>query len=220
MVGTAEHGHTYPGATVPFGMVQLSPDTRLESWDGCSAYHYSDSAILGFSHTHLSGTGCSDLGDIRFCPLSGKIPKMEKDGYHCKFSHKDEVARPGYYAVTLQDPKIGVELTATPHAGFHKYVFPAGHVARVFLDLGRGCQDQPIESAVTRSRRTPWLAVFAAAGAGRTTIRISSVAEFSRPFDAWTVDVDGKLLPPAQRRQGHSRARRVSISTMPASRCS
>ena len=68
MVGTAEHGHTYPGATVPFGMVQLSPDTRLESWDGCSAYHYSDSAILGFSHTHLSGTGCSDLGDIRFTP--------------------------------------------------------------------------------------------------------------------------------------------------------
>ncbi len=78
MVGTAEHGHTYPGATVPFGMVQLSPDTRLETWDGCSAYHYSDSAILGFSHTHLSGTGCSDLGDIRFTPLSGKIPKMEK----------------------------------------------------------------------------------------------------------------------------------------------
>ena len=84
------HGHTYPGATVPFGMVQLSPDTRLETWDGCSGYHYSDPAILGFSHTHLSGTGCADLGDIRFTPLSGKIPKMEKDGYHCRFSHKDE----------------------------------------------------------------------------------------------------------------------------------
>ena len=146
MVGTAEHGHTYPGATVPFGMVQLSPDTRLESWDGCSGYHYSDSAILGFSHTHLSGTGCSDLGDIRFTPLSGKIPKMEKDGYHCRFSHNDEVARPGYYSVTLQDPKIAVELTATPHAGFHKYTFPAGEVARLALDLGRGCQDEPIEA--------------------------------------------------------------------------
>ena len=135
MVGTAEHGHTYPGATVPFGMVQLSPDTRLESWDGCSAYHYSDRQILGFSHTHLSGTGCSDLGDIRFTPLSGQIPKMERDGYHCKFSHNDETAKPGYYKVTLQDPKIEVELTATPHAGFHKYTFPAGEVARLASTL-------------------------------------------------------------------------------------
>src|ERR1039457_3286454 len=81
MVGTDAHGHVYPGATVPFGMVQLSPDTRLETWDGCSAYHYSDKAILGFSHTHLSGTGCGDLGDIRFTPLSGKFsPSKEKDG--------------------------------------------------------------------------------------------------------------------------------------------
>ncbi len=193
MVGTAEHGHTYPGATVPFGMVQLSPDTRLESWDGCSGYHYSDSAILGFSHTHLSGTGCSDLGDIRFTPLSGKIPKMEKDGYHCKFSHKDETARPGYYSVTLQDPKIAVELTATPHAGFHKYTFPAGDVARLFLDLGRGCQDEPIESAVNVRTNTV-VSGFRRSRGWSSDHTYFFVAQFSRPFDAWTIDVNGKPL--------------------------
>ena len=124
MVGTADHGHTYPGATVPFGMIQLSPDTRLESWDGCSGYHYSDSAILGFSHTHLSGTGCSDLGDIRVTPLGSKIPKMEKDGYHLRFSHDNEVAKPGHYRVTLTDPKIEVDLTTTAHAGCGSVVVP------------------------------------------------------------------------------------------------
>jgi predicted alpha-1,2-mannosidase len=201
MIGTAEHGHTYPGATVPFGMVQLSPDTRLESWDGCSAYHYSDSAILGFSHTHLSGTGCSDLGDIRFCPLSGKIPKMEKDGYHCRFSHKDETARPGYNSVTLQDPKIGVELTATPHAGFHKYTFPAGDVARLALDLGRGCQDEPIASAITVEKGNTVISGYRRSRGWSYDHTYFFVAEFSRPFDAWTIDVDGKALA-ADAREG------------------
>jgi predicted alpha-1,2-mannosidase len=191
MVGTAEHGHTYPGATVPFGMIQLSPDTRLESWDGCSAYHYSDSAILGFSHTHLSGTGCSDLGDIRFTPLGGTIPKMEKDGYHCRFSHNDEMAKPGYYSVTLQDPKIAVELTATPHAGFHKYTFPAGDTARVALDLGRGCQDEPIQSAVKVEKNTR-VSGFRRSRGWSSDHTYYFVAEFSRPFDAATIDVDGK----------------------------
>ena len=218
MVGTAEHGHTYPGATVPFGMVQLSPDTRLESWDGCSAYHYSDSAILGFSHTHLSGTGCSDLGDIRFCPLSGKIPKMEKDGYHCKFSHKDEVARPGYYAVTLQDPKIGVELTATPHAGFHKYVFPAGDVARLFLDLGRGCQDQPIESVVKVREQHRGYRLSPQPG-----LVVRPYVLLRRRVFAAVRRLDGRRGRQAAQPKARARAstcRPVSISTMPASRCS
>jgi predicted alpha-1,2-mannosidase len=187
MVGTAEHGHTYPGATVPFGMVQLSPDTRLDSWDGCSAYHYSDPAILGFSHTHLSGTGCSDLGDIRFTPLSGEIPKMEGNGYHCKFSHDHEVAKPGYYCVTFTDPKIKTELTATAHAGFHKYTFPAGDVARVFLDLGRGCQDEPIECLVKVEKNTV-ISGFRRSRGWSYDHTYYFVAEFSRPFDASVVD--------------------------------
>src|SRR5208283_2443044 len=125
MVGTATFGHTYPGATVPFGMVQLSPDTGLAGWEHCSGYHFEDKAILGFSHNHLSGTGCPDLGDIRITPLGAKLPRQNAEGYLCPFSHKDEVARPGYYSVVLQNPKVKVELTATAHAGFHKYTFPA-----------------------------------------------------------------------------------------------
>jgi predicted alpha-1,2-mannosidase len=191
IIGTAEHGHTYPGATVPFGMVQLSPDTRLESWDGCSAYHYSDQKILGFSHTHLSGTGCSDLGDIRFTPISGRMPKTEKDGYHCKFSHKDEVARPGYYSVTLQDPKIAVELTATAHAGFHKYTFPSGHVAHLVLDLGRGCQDSPLASAVKIEKNTV-ISGFRRSRGWSYDHTYFFVAEFSRPFDSTSITIDGK----------------------------
>ena len=95
-VGTGGHGHTFPGATTPFGMVQLSPDTRIDgSWDGCSGYHYSDSFIYGFSHTHLSGTGCSDYGDIMLMPVLNK-KAFEPDQYKTAFSHKNETASPGY----------------------------------------------------------------------------------------------------------------------------
>ncbi len=107
-VGTGFHGHTYPGATAPFGMVQLSPDTRNRTWDGSSGYHYSDPTILGFSHTHLSGTGCADLGDFLFLPFIGEnIPE------NLPFSHDDEEASPGYYKVVFPDAGITAELTAT-----------------------------------------------------------------------------------------------------------
>lgn len=119
-VGTDEHGHTYPGAIAPFGMVQLSPDTRLSGWDGCSGYHYSDSVIYGFSHTHLSGTGCEDLCDILFSPEY----EYKEDGI-CKhsFSHKNEKAFAGYYSVEFDDG-IFCELTATEYAGYHRYTYP------------------------------------------------------------------------------------------------
>src|SRR5580700_8510627 len=133
MVGTADHGHTYPGATVPFGMVQLSPDTPIEGWDGCSGYHYSDSAIVGFSHTHLSGTGCGCLGDILLLPTVGTIA-FNSSGYRSRFSHEREQATPGVYRVFLDDPRIAVELTATARCGFHKYTFPAATNAHIMLD--------------------------------------------------------------------------------------
>src|SRR3954469_13648762 len=96
-IGTGGHGHTYPGAVLPFGMVQLSPDTRVDgSWDGCSGYHYSDSIIYGFSHTHLSGTGVSDWGDILIMPMVGAA-SLENKNYCSIFSHKNEKASPGYY---------------------------------------------------------------------------------------------------------------------------
>jgi putative alpha-1,2-mannosidase len=122
-IGTGGHGHTYPGATMPFGMVQLSPDTRLTGWDGCSGYHYSDHVIYGFSHTHLSGTGISDYGDILLMPTLGKVSLMNSD-YATGFDHQNETAQPGDYAVRL-DNNIFVELTASARAGFHRYSFPA-----------------------------------------------------------------------------------------------
>ena len=128
-IGTGGHGHTYPGATAPFGLVQLSPDTRFDGWDGCSGYHYSDSIIYGFSHTHLSGTGVSDYADLLIVPQCGKKAKTipgyidAKNGYAHRFSHEQEEASPGLYSVYLPDQKIRVRLTATERAGLHEYIF-------------------------------------------------------------------------------------------------
>ena len=140
-IGTGGHGHTFPGATVPYGMVQLSPDTRTMGWDGCSGYHYSDSSIIGFSHTHLSGTGIGDYGDILLMPFQGEIhwdagKDTEPDsGYRSRFSHKNESAMPGLYSVKLIDYDIDVELTTSTRAGFHRYVFNKKEQSGVIIDL-------------------------------------------------------------------------------------
>ena len=209
MVGTATFGHTYPGATVPFGMVQLSPDTGLTGWEHCSGYHYEDKAILGFSHNHLSGTGCPDLGDIRITPLGPTPPPQNKEGYLCPFSHKDEIARPGYYSVLLQNPKVKVELTATAHAGFHKYSFSGGQTASLVFDLVRGIANEPAgvtmggavvvekDNVLSGYRRSKGWA------ADKTCF---FVAEFSRPFDAVGIEVDGKPVKPGEVVQGKGRA--------------
>lgn len=136
LVGTDFHGHTYPGAVAPFGMVQLSPDTRLTGWDGCSAYHYSDTLVYGFSHTHLSGTGCSDYGDILLMPVTGyDHPEIRNDLYRSAFRHEKETASAGYYSVYLDDYAILVELTAGPRTGIHRYTYEKGATPQVVLDL-------------------------------------------------------------------------------------
>lgn len=135
MIGTGGHGHTFPGAVLPFGMVQLSPDTRIDgSWDGCSGYHYSDSKIYGFSHTHLSGIGCSDWGDILVMPYIGPH-SIDPAVYSSQFSHTTEKAQPGFYEVKLSDDDIKAELTVTPRVGIHRYTFRATADANVVLDL-------------------------------------------------------------------------------------
>jgi len=147
-VGTDGHGHTYPGAASPFGMVQLSPDTDTKGWDWCSGYHYSDNSIIGFSHTHLSGTGCADYGDILFMPVTGKLklePGTKEDpdsGYRSRFKHENEKAKPGYYSVLLDDYNIKAELTVTQRAGFHKYTFPKSSDSRIIIDLVHGIEDK------------------------------------------------------------------------------
>lgn len=137
-IGTGGHGHTYPGATMPFGMVQLSPDTRLDGWDGCSGYHYSDEYIYGFSHTHLSGTGVSDYGDILLMPTNAPILNNGADGkpgYRAHFSHENEIASPGYYSVHLDSTNINVSLTVTERTGMHKYQYPSKENQFLILDL-------------------------------------------------------------------------------------
>lgn len=132
-VGTGGHGHTFPGATLPYGMVQLSPDNGTEGWDWCSGYHYSDSVIVGFSHLHLSGTGIGDLCDISFMPgiVDKNYPEMIGS-----FSHQNESATPGYYSVQLENYNIKTELTTTPRVGYQQHTFPATDSAVVKLDLG------------------------------------------------------------------------------------
>lgn len=139
-IGTGGHGHTYPGVALPFGMMQLSPDTRLEGWDGCGGYHYSDSVIYGFSHTHLSGTGVPDYGDLLLMPFIGET-KWENgypennSGYGSTFSHQNEEAHAGYYGVTLIDDNIKVDLTTTTRCGIHQYTYPKWEKKKLIIDL-------------------------------------------------------------------------------------
>lgn len=134
MVGTDGHGHTFPGAVVPFGQIQPSPDTRIDGWDGCSAYHYSDDTIYGFSHTHLSGTGCSDYGDVLIMPVVGMCP-LDRKQYKSHFSHGNEVARAGYYRVLLDSSGTTVELTADRRVAYHRYSYAQGENNGFVLDL-------------------------------------------------------------------------------------
>lgn len=158
LIGTKKMGHTFPGATVPFGAVQLSPDTDTIPYavDGkytgavykyCAGYQYDDPTIVGFSHTHFSGTGHSDLGDFLIMPTVGKLQlnpgtaNNPETGYRSRFSHKNEVAEPNYYKAKLNDYNILAELTTTTRVGVHQYTFPKSDEAHIILDLMHGIYD-------------------------------------------------------------------------------
>ena len=196
LVGTDAHGHAYPGATVPFGMVQLSPDTPLQGWDGSSGYHYSDSAIVGFSHTHLSGTGCGCLGDVLLMPTVGEVnldAGSPGKGYSSDFSHAQEHATPGYYSVFLQTPKVAVELTATPRCGLHKYTFPAADQAHIILDLVHNVGNDPVEASVQVENNHTISGYRISEGwGGRRAVYFAM--EFSKPFDSDGTERDGVRL--------------------------
>lgn len=145
-IGTGGHGHTFPGATVPYGMVQLSPDTRIDgSWDGCGGYHYDDSTIYGFSHTHLNGTGVSDFGDIMLMPTMSE-PSFDNKVYSSTFSHKNEKASAGFYSVKLDKHNIDVRLTSSTRVGFHEYTFNNAGNANIILDLNH--RDKLLEGRI------------------------------------------------------------------------
>jgi len=145
-IGTGGHGHTFPGATVPFGMVQLSPDTRIDgSWDGCGGYHYSDNVIYGFSHTHLNGVGVSDYGDIMLMPTMG-TPVVNNKEYSSPFSHANEKASAGFYSVKLDKHDIDVRLTTSTRVGFHEYTFNKAGQGNIILDLNH--RDKLLEGRI------------------------------------------------------------------------
>jgi predicted alpha-1,2-mannosidase len=164
-IGTAGKGHTFPGAVAPFGMVQLSPDTDIkpfrQSYDWASGYRYDDPTILGFSHTHFSGSGHSDLGDVLLTPLSGEVKwepgeaDQPDSGYRSRFDKATETAEPGYYAVNLTGSGVRAELTAGTRVGLHRYSFPAGQPAHVLLDFRRSIYDYPGKVLWSRIRVRP-----------------------------------------------------------------
>lgn len=147
-IGTGGHGHTFPGPVVPNGMIQPSPDTRIDGWDACSGYYYEDSSINGFSHTHVSGTGCADYGDILIMPTVGEQDYKNQDlisqslPYASSFSHENEVAVPGYYSVFLDRYSVKAELSSTKRAAIHRYTFPQSDNSGFIVDMDYSIQRQ------------------------------------------------------------------------------
>lgn len=196
-IGTGGHGHTYPGPSMPFGMIQPGPDTRLDGWDGVSGYHYSDSRLYGFTHTHLSGTGIHDYTDILLMPSTGEVRLNNgsdgRPGYSSSFSHAHEIARPGYYAVTLQDSGVRAELTTTTRVAMHRYEFPASAAAFVVLDLDH--RDPLIESAITPVSDREVVGMRRSRSWARDQV-VYFVIRFSRPFSS---DGSGTFSPERRR---------------------
>ncbi|MEA3317200.1 MAG: glycoside hydrolase family 92 protein, partial [Bacteroidota bacterium] len=196
-IGTSGDGHTYPGATVPFGMVQLSPDTYIgsykNSYNWCSGYQYNDSSIIGFSHTHFSGTGHSDMGDILIMPTVGSIQLNKGDkenpdkGYRSRYDKNSEFSEPGYYFVFLSDYKIKAELTATNRVGVHKYSFPETKDAHIIIDLESSIynyNEKIIWNEMRVNSNTQIIGSHQTRGWARNR-HIYYAIEFSKPFKSW-----------------------------------
>lgn len=204
-IGTGGHGHTFPGATVPFGMVQLSPDTREDNWDGSSGYHYSDTVIYGFSHTHLSGTGIPDYCDILFAPTSGepeffaKAGDLSENGYASTFDHKNEKAEAGYYSVKLDEGSILAEMTATTRVGFHRYTFPATSEANLILDLKHRDKVLDSELKIVGSNR---IEGFRRSSSWAKDQVVYFSAEFSQPFTDYGISTEANSVEKLDKAKG------------------
>ncbi|PWB27020.1 GH92 family glycosyl hydrolase [Flavobacterium sp. HTF] len=199
-IGTGGHGHTYPGATVPFGMLQVSPDNGISSWDWCSGYHHSDSIVAGFSHLHLSGTGIGDLADILFMPVNKKLDLTAKAAsrdflpYKSKYNHVNEKATPGSYQVFLEDPKINVELTSTQRTAFHKYTFANGDKQSVIVDLGFAINwDKAVKTAIKVEDEYTISGYRYSTGWAKNQ-KVFFVAKFSKPITETTLIADKKVV--------------------------
>jgi len=199
-IGTGGHGHTYPGATVPFGMLQVSPDNGISSWDWCSGYHYSDTVAVGFSHLHLSGTGIGDLADILFMPTNKgidlTIQPASRDSvpYKSSYSHTNETATPGYYQVFLEDPKINVELTTSQRTAYHKYTFAENDGQALIIDLGFAINwDKATRTAITVEDEYTISGYRFSTGWAKNQ-KVFFVAKFSKPISKHRLFADGKSI--------------------------
>jgi predicted alpha-1,2-mannosidase len=196
LIGSGFHGHVFVGANVPFGAVQIGPTQLAEGWDWCSGYHYSDSVIIGFSHTHLSGTGIGDLGDILVMPTTGnlRVWKGQREnlanGYSSVFSHKDETVTPGFYEVNLKRYDIKVELTATERVAFHRYTFPRKEPAHIIFDLKEGIGwDNAIQTHLEQINDTTLFGYRYSKGWADDQ-RIFFAAVFSKPIESFAIYED------------------------------
>ncbi len=192
-IGTGGHGHTYPGAVLPFGMVQASPDNGTQGWDWCSGYHYSDSMIAGFSHTHLSGTGIGDLYDISILPISDK--PFDTLAPRSFFSHAQEKASPGYYQVYLNDFKINAELTATERVALHRYRFDtATNSAALLVNLGFAINwDRPVEAVLHRVDNHTFAGYRKSTGWAKNQ-QVYFAIRSEHPVDSITLFADKKMI--------------------------
>lgn len=194
-IGTGFHGHTYPGATLPFGAVQLSPDTRAGNWDACAGYHYDDSTLTGFSHTHLSGTGCIDLGDLLIRPTTQTVDPSRQPMYApAAFRHEDEKAEAGYYAVLLHEEGIRAELTATAHTGVHRYTFPKESTPTVIVDLKHSLDNEHIYESSLQVVNPHEMTGMRNTRGWSDNQRIYFVIQCSQPFEKATLISNQKAL--------------------------
>lgn len=192
-IGTGGHGHVFVGANVPYGAVQLGPRNISTGWDWCSGYHYSDTTITGFSHTHLSGTGIGDLGDISVMPVTGNVKLTEgkkgdeQSGFTSTFSHQQETVRPGYYSVQVKRYNVKAELTASKRVGFHKYTFPAGQTPKIIINLKQGIGwDAPVETFIRQENDTT-VSGYRYSKGWAADQRIYFTAVFSKPIKSFSV---------------------------------
>ncbi len=199
MIGTGGHGHTFPGATLPFGMVQLSPSNTWKAWDWCAGYNYIDSTIKGFAHNHISGAGLSGLGDILLMPTIGDLklqPGTDEDpdsGYRSRFSHDNEKATPGYYSVLLSDYNINVELTTSIRVGFHRYTFNESGMAHIIIDPTHNTMETTMNSGV-EILSDKAIRGFKKSNGAAGVRTVYFYAEFSKPFENAGVAVNDEVI--------------------------
>lgn len=219
LIGTGGHGHTFPGSVTPHGMIQPSPDTRIDGWDGCSGYYITDTLVNGFSHTHVSGTGCADYGDILIMPTVGKqvidnqIDTLQNVPFASSFSHDEEVAEPGYYSIFLDRYGIKAEMTATDRVALHHFTYPSPltEKAGMIVDMDYSVQHQDnldmiIEAVSDTELRGYKMTKYWAFDQG-----IYFYAKFSEPF---TAEFIADTISSA-RHQGYSEARCKALLTFP-----